>query len=141
MQSLSIGEYQYIAIGPGYIERGDIVMAYTELIDIQHEANLYCPSNFSPPFKRAMALPDDRVEIDRQGIITVNGQAVANSDRLIADSKGQQPLLLPESGTVPTNMLWLISDDMPRAYHCHYFDSVPLGTVYGIARPIWTFEQ
>lgn len=146
-QSLPPGFYQFIPSSLEQIERGAIVMACPEYSEIQREARargylhygLACPGVFAPLFKRVMALPGDYVTVTRDGI-TVNEHPVANTGRLMADSQGRALPPLPTSGIVPSGMVWLLSDYAPRSYDSRYFGPVPASTVYGLARPVWTFD-
>ena len=76
-QSLPVGMYKYIAINREYIERGDLVMACPKLANMQRETceqaythyRLACPGGLLPLFKRVIALPGDRVEVNQRDIL------------------------------------------------------------------------
>jgi len=145
--SLPKGIYQVTKAAPSEIERGSIVMFCPEQSEVQLEARkrgylpwgLACPGGFAPLFKIAMAMPGDVVAATPAGI-TINGQPVANSSRLEADSKGRALPPLPTSGEVPPGMVWLLSDYAARSWDSRYFGPVPMDTIYGLARPVWTVE-
>lgn len=145
--SLPPGLYQVTAATPAEIERGSMVMFCPEQSEVQLEARergylpwgFACPGGFAPLFKIAMAVPGDVVEATPAGI-TINGQPVVNSSRLDADSLGRALPPLPTSGEVPPGMVWLLSDYAPRSWDSRYFGPVPVDTVYGLARPVWTVE-
>jgi len=146
-ESLPMGIYQVEETDPAMIERGSIVMACPEQSEVQTEARdrgylpygFGCPGGFAPLFKIAMALPGDVVNATPEGI-TINGQPIANTSRLTTDGEGRALPPLPESGEVPPGKVWLLSDYAPRSWDSRYFGPVPLGTVYGLARPVWTVE-
>lgn len=146
-ESLPPGVYQVTEIDPATIQRGSMVMACPEQSPVQLDARergylpfgFGCPGGFAPLFKIAMAVPGDVVEVTPAGI-TINGNPVANSSRLEADSEGRALPPLPASGTVPPGMVWLLSDYAPRSWDSRYFGPVPLDTVQGLARPVWTAE-
>lgn len=146
-ESLPPGLYQVKEIAPDEIQRGSLVMACPEASSVQKDARdrgylpygLACPGWFAPLFKIAMAVPGDVVQATTQGI-TVNGAPVPNTSRLEADSTGRALPPLPQSGMVPPGRVWLLSDYAPRSWDSRYFGPVPLGTVYGLARPVWTTE-
>lgn len=146
-ESLPPGLYQVTAINPNEIQRGNVVMACPEKSEVQLEARergylpygFACPGGFAPLFKIAMAVPGDTVMATTDGI-TVNGAIIANTSRLEADSEGRALPPLPASGEVPPGMVWLLSDYAPRSWDARYFGPVPLSTVYGLARPVWTTE-
>lgn len=145
--SLPPGIYQVKEAMPAEIERGNIVMFCPEQSEVQLEARergylpwgFACPGGFAPLFKLAMALPGDVVEVAPAGI-TINGQPVVNSSRLETDSDGRALPPLPTSGVVPPGMVWLLSDYAPRSWDSRYFGPVPVDTVYGLARPVWTVK-
>lgn len=146
-ESLPIGIYQVEKTAAHEVKRGSIVMACPEQSEVQLEARdrgylpygFGCPGGFAPLFKIAMALPGDMVKAMPEGI-TINGQPVANTSRLTQDGEGKALPPLPESGEVPPGMVWLLSDYAPRSWDSRYFGPVPMGTVYGLARPVWTKE-
>lgn len=145
--SLPLGIYQVTKIVPAEIERGNMVMFCPEQSEVQQEARrrgylpwgFACPGGFAPLIKFAMALPGDVVEATSAGI-KINGQSVVNSSRLQADSVGRAMPPLPESGEVPPGQVWLLSDYAPRSWDSRYFGPVPVDTIYGRARPVWTAE-
>ena len=147
-ESLPPGIYQVTDSAPAVIERGSMVMACPEQSEVQLEARergylpygLGCPGSFAPLFKIAMAVPGDVVEATEAGI-TINGTPVKNSSRLAADSEGRVFPPLTASGVVPAGYVWLLSDYAARSWDSRYFGPVPLDTVQGLARPVWTVQK
>ena len=143
--SLPIGFYRLIA--GGNIGRGTLVLACPENSSVHRTAGergylrygLGCPSRYTPFLKRLMAVPGDKVEINREGIV-INGIPIKNTRRLDEDSVGRPMPMPPRSGTVEDGRLWLLSSN-PGSYDSRYFGSVPVGTVQGQVIPIWTFPD
>ena len=141
------GIYQVTAFNSAEIPRGSLVMACPEQTEMQREARdrgylpwgFGCSGGFAPLFKKVMAMPGDSVDVTPIDI-KINGAPVVNSGRLEADGSGRAMPPLPTSGEVPSGMVWLLSDYAPRSWDSRYFGPVPMHTIEGFARPIWTFD-
>jgi conjugative transfer signal peptidase TraF len=96
-----------------------------------------CPGGYEPLVKPIAAKAGDCVAVSTAGV-TVNGRPVPGTAPLAHDSAGR-PLhaFSPETCTVPSGDVWVLSGHDPRSFDSRYFGAVPAANVLGVARPVW----
>ena len=90
----------------------------------------------TPVLKRVMALPGDRVDIAEQ--VSINGEAVPNTDLQEADSQGRG-FQMATGGQVADGQVWLISNEIKYSWDSRYFGPVDQSLIKAKVRPVWTF--
>jgi len=130
---------------PGEVERGSLVVACPDLtnpvVQVARERGyiptgwLTCDGGVAPLMKYVMALPGDLVEVVQEGV-RVNGQAIENSARLVADSVGRPLPSLTVSGEVPSEHVWLLSDYTSASFDSRYFGPVKTSDIIGTETPL-----
>jgi len=98
-----------------------------------------CPGNAEPVGKVVGALPSDMVEIE-PGWIAVNGVRFSRSGVAAHDSAGR---LLPHVAwgghQVAAGQVWLFGFNDSRSWDSRYFGPVPLASVRGEIKPVFTW--
>ena len=96
-----------------------------------------CAGGVKPLGKTVVAVSGDvvRIEIDA---VYVNGQRLAESRRIAADSRGWPMLLVPVGEmTVPAGYVWVHSSRTPRSLDSRYFGPLPVESVRGRLSAFW----
>ena len=100
-----------------------------------------CPSRYEPLIKPIAAMPGDTVVVRPSGGIEVNGTPLNNSRILRNDEAGR---LLPGvpagTYTVAPGHVWLISTYSPLSFDSRYLGSVPISSIRGTVKPLWTIQ-
>ena len=98
-----------------------------------------CPSFDEPLIKPIAAVPGDTVVVQPDGLIEVNGTPLTNSRSLHHDDDGR-PLSGVPAGTytVAPGQVWLISTYSPRSFDSRYLGPVPISSIRGTVKPLWT---
>ena len=96
-----------------------------------------CPAGIAPLIKRVVALPGDRVELDRDHLF-VNGEPIPGVHVRPLDSHGR-PLPHAPWGVhrVGPRDVWILGDAHPRSLDSRYFGPVPLKLTRP-TRPLFT---
>jgi conjugative transfer signal peptidase TraF len=114
------------------------VAAYALERGYLHRGN--CPGGVEPLGKYVLAAEGDTVTLTEGGMM-VNGRAVPNSAVYTQDMVGRE---LPHYGfgehVVGEDSLFLFSGHHPRSFDSRYFGPVPMSSVRGVLRPLWTFD-
>jgi len=114
------------------------VAAYALERGYLHRGN--CPGGVEPLGKYVLAAEGDTVTLTEEGLM-VYGRAVPNSAVYAQDMVGRE---LPHYGfgehTVGEDSLFLFSGHHPRSFDSRYFGPVPMSSVRGVLRPLWTFD-
>lgn len=128
------------------LKRGDVVIACppaTHVLQLGADRGYLgggdCPSDYEPLIKPIAAMPGDTVVVRPDGVIEVNGTALQNSRSLSRDSAGRPLPGLP-AGTyaVASGQVWLISTYSPRSFDSRYLGPVPISSIRGTVKPLWT---
>ncbi len=100
-----------------------------------------CPSRYEPLIKPIAAVPGDTVMVRPDGVIEVNG-APLNNSRSLRDDEDGRPLSGVPAGTytVAPGQVWLISTYSPRSFDSRYLGPVPIASIRGTVKPLWTIE-
>ena len=100
-----------------------------------------CPSFYEPLIKPIAAVPGDTVMVRPDGVIEVNGAPLNNSRSLHDDDDGR-PLSGVAVGTytVAPGQVWLISTYSPRSFDSRYLGPVPISSIRGTVKPLWTIQ-
>jgi conjugative transfer signal peptidase TraF len=100
-----------------------------------------CPSRHEPLIKPIAAMPGDTVVVRRSGTIEVNGTPLNNS-RSLRNDEGGRPLTGMPAGTyaVAAGHVWLISTYSPLSFDSRYLGPVPISSIRGTVKPLWTIE-
>jgi conjugative transfer signal peptidase TraF len=100
-----------------------------------------CPSRYEPLIKPIAAMPGDTVVVRPSGAIEVNGTPLNNSRSLRDDDAGR-PLTGVPAGTytVAPGHVWLISTYSPLSFDSRYLGPVPISSIRGTVKPLWTIE-
>ena len=127
-------------------KRGDVVIACPPAMhvlqlgaDRGYLGGGDCPSLYEPLIKPIAAMPGDTVVVRPDGMIEVNGTALQNSRSLSRDGAGR-PLPGIPAGTygVAPGQVWLISSYSPRSFDSRYLGPVPVSSIRGTVKPLWT---
>jgi conjugative transfer signal peptidase TraF len=100
-----------------------------------------CPSRSEPLIKPIAAMPGDTVVVRPSGAIEVNGTPLDNSRSLRNDEAGR-PLTGVPAGTytVAPGHVWLISTYSPLSFDSRYLGPVPISSIRGTVKPLWTIQ-
>lgn len=99
-----------------------------------------CPNGISPILKQVVATVGDEVELKADGL-TVNGQAIDHSQRLVEDSLGRPLELFPLGrSVVQEGQVWVLGVHRERSWDSRYFGPIPVSSIVGVARPILTLN-
>lgn len=97
-------------------------------------AGIRCPSRTQPLLKRVIAVPNDTVQLNTDGI-TVNGVPVPFSAPLLADPSGRPLRPLFGSHQLTTGEYWLFLPT-PGSFDSRYFGAVrPTARAYPLVTP------
>ncbi len=128
------------------LERGDVVIACPPAMhvlrlgaDRGYVGGGDCPSLYEPLIKPIAAMPGDTVVVRPDRVIEVNGTELQNSRSLSRDGAGR-PLSGFPAGTydVAPGQVWLISSYSPRSFDSRYLGPVPISSIRGTVKPLWT---
>lgn len=100
-----------------------------------------CPSRYEPLIKPIAAMPGDTVVVRPSGAIEINRTPLNNSHSLRND-EGGRPLTGVPAGTytVAPGHVWLISTYSPLSFDSRYLGPVPISSIRGTVKPLWTIE-
>ena len=127
-------------------KRGDVVIACPPAMhvlrlgaDRGYLGGGDCPSSYEPLIKPIAAVPGDTVVVRSDGVIEINGTALQNSRSLRRDG-ADRPLPGIPVGTydVAPGEVWLISSYSPRSFDSRYLGPVPISSIRGAVKPLWT---
>jgi conjugative transfer signal peptidase TraF len=127
------------------IERGELVGAcITASIAGEGLARGYlrkgdCPGGAEPVAKVVLALPGDRLELQRAGV-SVDGKTFPDSTVATRDSVGRPlPHVAWGRRQVGLGEVWLFGFHNSRSWDARYFGPIPLSGVQGILKPVLTW--
>jgi conjugative transfer signal peptidase TraF len=102
--------------------------------------NGWCKSGSEPLLKPVVAVAGDVVQVSAAGI-SVDGVPVPRSALLTRDSAGRKVMpVAPGTYRVRPGQMWLVSSYNPRSFDSRYFGPVPVSSVQGLARSLWTWR-
>lgn len=87
--------------------------------------------------KKIYAVEGDVVEVEQR--VTINGRVIPGSELLLFDSE-KRPLPAANDTTIPSNHVWLMSNNIPDSYDARYFGETPSSLIVTNLRPIWTIK-
>ena len=126
----------------GPVQRGDIVEVLFEAFrsvdwvpEAYHRKNDF--GRVAPYLKRVAGLPGDRIDVDGDGLISVNGQIVPDSAPLSVDRGGNALRAFPLPLQLASNEVWLLSDS-PRGFDSRYLGPARLDRCTRVV-PLITF--
>lgn len=100
-----------------------------------------CPGNYETLFKPVVAIAGDVVDVSDAGI-RVNGDLVPNSAPVKTDGVGNaMPAIERRTYLVGAGEAWVVSSYTPWSFDSRYFGAIPVASVRGQARPIWTNDD
>jgi conjugative transfer signal peptidase TraF len=98
-----------------------------------------CPSGLTPIFKRLVAVPGDRVRLERDGV-AVNGAPIPDSELKESDSRGRSLERIAQGEFLLTEgQFFVMGMNPPRSWDSRYFGAVTAHQIIAGARPLWTF--
>jgi conjugative transfer signal peptidase TraF len=99
-----------------------------------------CPGGVMPVGKPVFAVPGDTVTVTADGLF-LDGTLASNSRPLSADRRGR-PLAGVRNGryVVGPAELWVVSQYSASSFDSRYFGPVPLSSVRGRVRVLWTWR-
>lgn len=98
-----------------------------------------CPSGLRPLLKQVAGLPGDVIEF-RDGLISLNGQVMANTAMAVSDSQGRPlPTSRLRAGVIPQGQALMLSH-RSDSFDSRYFGLVPLDDLQWV-KPILTFNK
>lgn len=100
----------------------------------------FCESGTVPLTKRLVAVPGDQVDLGPEGIRINRGPLIKNTKHLIADSNGGE---LPsyESGKIPPDSYFMISEYNPKSWDSRYFGPVGGSYIIGTVKPFFIWGE
>ena len=100
-----------------------------------------CPGRYEPLIKPIAAMPGDTVVVRPSGAIEVNGTPLENSRSLRNDEAGRHLTGVPAGTyTVAPGHVWLISTYSPLSFDSRYLGPVPISSIRGTVKPLWTIQ-
>lgn len=143
-ESLPPGVWRVVG-APGVAKRGQVVNfcppdvpAVRAGRDRNYLHGGMCPGDYETLFKPIVAVAGDAVEVAADGI-RVNGHLIANSAPVSMDGAGQPLPAMPfRTSIVQPGQAWVVSSYTPWSFDSRYFGPIPVASIRGEARPIWT---
>jgi len=89
-------------------------------------------------FKRIYGMGGDEVEVSREGV-RINGVLIENSNILGKTPDGTPIPSIAESGVIPQNSVWVISEYSKLSFDSRYFGTVSTSNIQSKAKPLWTW--
>jgi len=136
--SAPIGLYRTVDAS---VERGDLVeaclpaaaarLATTRGYLLAHGA---CGDSM-PVIKHVLALEGDEIRVSDH--VHLNGVVIDTAPVLDVDLGGR-PLEPAAGGTLGTDQVWLISDEIAHSYDSRYFGPISRSAIRSVMRPLWT---
>jgi len=88
--------------------------------------------------KRIYAMGGDSVEISMEGI-RINGRLIGKS-KVIEELPDGTPIpSVAQSGVIPQNRVWVMSEHSELSFDSRYFGAVPSENILAKARPLWVW--
>ena len=94
-----------------------------------------CPGGFAPLIKTVVAVAGDVVDLGQS--VSIDGKMISGSRIMKKDGMGRD-LSAYAGGVVPPGKVFLYSA-FPGSFDSRYFGPLPVSSILGLAREVWTF--
>jgi len=134
-RSFPLGFYRICDENP---ERGDLVFIKPPENSVAQWGRRNGAISRPTQLKRIYGMEEDNVEISCEGV-RINGVLIEKSKIIRELPDGTLIPSTAQSGVIPKNNVWVMSEHNERSFDSRYFGPVPFENIQSKAKPLWVW--